>query len=108
MNPYDESNRDTLVQLAVIVGYLASVAFCLLGIWLGLGNTYGDWTPSFDGVIFAAMIAAIPFAVPFTLNFVAIPLLFKEQNRAIGIALLASACLLALGIGFVAVRMGNF
>ena len=106
--PYSESGGGTVQQLATNLGWAASVLFCLTGIWLGLGNEYGDWTPSFDRVFFAIIIAGIPFILPFVMNVISIPMLYREQYRPAGLMLLICSCLIAFIIGIVAVRMGNF
>lgn len=87
-NPYEDSNRDTLRQIAIMLGWLGPVVFCFIGIWIGLGSEYGDCIPSFDRVFFAMIIAAIPFILPFAMNLIAIPLLCRERNRQV-----ASRCL---------------
>ncbi len=107
-NPYEDSDQNTTGQIAIVFGCLGSVIFCFVGIWIGLGTEYGDWTPSLDRVVFAINIAAIPFMLPFIMNLIAIPFLCRGRNRQAGIVLLASSCLIALMVGIVAVRMGNF
>lgn len=107
-NPYEHSNGNTLRQLAIMLGGLGSFVFCLIGIWIGIGNEHGDWTPGFDRLFFAMLIAALPCALPFTLNLFAILLLWQKRNRRFGIGLLASSCLISLGIGVVSVQIGNF
>jgi len=107
-NPYKNSDRDTLRQIAIMIGCLGSAIFCFFGIWIGLGSAYGDWTPSFDRVIFAIIIAAIPFMLPLTMNLIAIPLLSRVEHRPAGLALLSAACIFALVIGIVAVQLGKF
>ena len=107
-NPYEGSNRDTFRQIATMAGCMGSIASCLTGIWIGLGNECDDWTPSIDRIFFVAFIAAIPFIIPFSMNLIAIPLLYREQNRQFGIGLLISSCLIALLLGLIAARMGRF
>ena len=91
-----------------MLSWLGSVPCCLIGIYIGLGNEYADWTPSFDRVFFAMAIAAIPFLLPFAINMIAIPMLWQSRRRQIGIAMLVLSYLLALVVGIAAVRMGNF
>lgn len=98
----------TLQRLATILGWAAPLLCCLMGIWFGIGNEYGDWTPNFDRVLFAMIIAGIPFILPFGMNLVSIPFLYRDQYRRTGLLLFASSCIMALAIGIVAVRIGNF
>jgi hypothetical protein len=107
-NPYRDSNRDSLHGLAFVLGLFASVAFCLAGIWIGLVNEYGDWTPGFGRFTFAIIIVAIPFVLPLTLNFISIPLLYRDRTRTTGFVLLGVSCVAALVFGIVAVQLGNF
>ena len=107
-NPYRDPNRDTLGLLAFILGLFASVAFCLAGIWIGLGNEYGEWTPSFDRFTFAIIIVAIPFILPLTLNLISIPMLYRDRTHTTGLVLLGVSCVTAMAFGIIAVQLGNF
>ena len=107
-NPYKESDQDTLRQITFLIGCLSSAIFCFFGIWVGLGRTYGDWTLSFDSVLFTIIIAIMPFMLPLTMNVIAVLMIYRAKTRTTGISLLCASYVFAFFVGILAVQFGKF